>query len=151
MSADGIDVKLLAADATLVSAFTFARTLGTILMSPSFPGWLAPITADPVRLSTTVQFASVWTVFWVLAAAAFDAFDPGVSDQARGNIGPANAAVAFGGAAMLYVITAAVLSGVAPELQPIALRLNLENAVGGLGLGLSLFAWRAVLQESLPR
>ena len=151
MSPNGIDLKLFAADCTLVFAFTFARTLSTILTSADFPGWLAPITADPVRLSTTMQFASFWSAFWVVAAVVFDAFDPNISDEARSNVGPVNAAASFVLAAALYVLAA--LSSEAllgPEMQPSALALCLDNAVGALGLGLSLIAWRAFFRTPCP-
>ena len=150
--ANGIDEKLVAADVTLIFAFAFARTLGQILTSPTFPGWLAPITADPVRLGTTIQFASLWTLFWVLAATVADAFDPGVDQEARRNIGPASAGRAFALAAALYATAAGGVSATfGPDLLPPALQLDLNNMEGGLGLGLSLAAWRAVLQETIPR
>lgn len=146
----GLDEKLVAADVTLIFAFSFARTLGTILTSPTFPGWLAPITADPVRLGTTIQFASLWTVFWVLASTFTGAFDPGIDAQARSNVGPVSAGKTFALATALY---AAACTGVSifSEFQPPALQLDLNNVEGALGLGLSLAAWRAVLQETIPR
>ena len=55
-----VDEKLVAADVTLFFAFCFSRALSNVLTSPDFPGWLAPIEADPVRLETTLFFAGQW-------------------------------------------------------------------------------------------
>ena len=149
---NNIDTKLVAADATLIFAFSFTRTLGIILTDPNFPGWFAPITADPVRLSSTILFASLWASSWSASGIALGAFAPGVGSDAIKSVGAGNAARCFALASALYAATALVATGAcAPDMPPAPLRINLDNAVAAVGVGLSLGGWRAFLAERIPR
>ena len=141
-----IDQKLVAADTTLIFAFSFARTLSVILTSPEFPGWLAPIRTDPVRFSTTLSFAGSWALAWFLSGLLLDAFAPGVDDESMRRVGPVGALRCFAAAAALIGGAAVVAALVcAPELPPAWLQLSLDNAAGALGVGLALVAWREVV------
>ena len=141
-----IDLKLAAADSTLIFAFSFARTLSEVLMSPEFPGWLAPITADPLRLSTTMNFAGGWAAAWAVACLYLDTFAAGVDDDSMRRIGPLGAVKSFALAVTLLggaAFTAQELCS--PALAPPFLRLTLENVSASLGIGLALIAWRELV------
>ena len=145
---DEIDAKLLAADATLIFAFSFSRTLSNVLSSPDFPGWFAPIQADPQRLSTTMYFAGEWAVAWIAAGLVCGAFAPGVDEESMRRVGPR-------GALTTYVFAGALLGGTAFAvtescaqnlgLVPPPLQITTENAFASLGIGLCLVAWREVV------
>ena len=152
MEAD-VDTKLLAADTTLIFAFSFARTLCAILLSPEFPGWLAPVDADPIRLATTFGFAGSYAVLWVGAALALGSFAPGVDEESVNAVGVGGALRCFGLAATAYCVLGLVLGLVAgdAELVPAALRLSVDNVEAVVGEGAALVAWRSLLADSIPR
>ena len=145
---EGVDSKLVAADVTLVFAFCFARTLSVILLSPDFPGWLAPIQADPIRLSTTLYTAGSWALAWCVAGLFTDAFAPGVDEESTRRVGPSGALKSFALAFALQLGAALlVASAAAPEPPPPALELSVDNAAAGLGIGIALAAWRGVVAD----
>lgn len=155
---DEVDLKLVAADATLIFAFSFARTLSTILVSPDFgtaaePGWLAPIRTplDPdfnfERSSATLCFAGEWAVCWIAAGVLLATFASGSADSTR-LCGPEGALQCAGlSTAFLVAFVLAASALCAPELPPAALRLTLDNVAGSLGIGITLVAWRKLLLE----
>ena len=89
-----VNTKLLAADATLVFAYSFARTLANVLIAPDFPGWLAPVTADPLRLSTTVGFAGSWALAWACSGLLLGAFSASLDEESTRRVGARGAATA---------------------------------------------------------
>ena len=153
-----VDLKLVAADATLIFAFSFARTLSTILASPDFgtaaePGWLAPIRTplDPdfnfERASACLYFAGEWAVCWIAAGVLLATFASGSADSTR-LCGPEGALQCAGlSTAFLAAFVLAASALCAPELPPAALRLTLDNVAGSLGIGITLVAWRKLLLE----
>ena len=130
-----VDLKLVAADATLIFAFSFARTLSTILASPDFgtaaePGWLAPIRTplDPdfnfERASACLYFAGEWAVCWIAAGVLLATFASGSADSTR-LCGPEGALQCAGlSTAFLAAFVLAASALCAPELPPAALRLT---------------------------
>ena len=153
-----VDVKLVAADATLIFAFSFARTLSTILVSPDFgtaaePGWLAPIRTplDPdfnfERASATLYFAGEWAVCWIAAGVLLATFASGSADSTR-RCGPEGALRTAGlSTAFLAALALAGSAIFAPGLPPAALQLSVDNVAGSLGIGITLVAWRKLLLE----
>ena len=149
-----IDTKLLAADVTLIFAFSFARTLCNILISPDFPGWAAelqePLSADPERLAATINFSGIWASAWSASALALGAFTADLDEASVRRVGAVGAAqsfaVAAGGLGTAAIAWPAVLGDVAPP--PPALLLSTDNALGALGLGAGLVAWRSLLAEA---
>ena len=144
-----IDAKLVAADTTLVFAYAFARTLSVVLLEPEFPGWLSPIKSDPARLSTTLGFAGQWALAWFISGLVLDTFAPGVDEESMNRVGPDGALKCFSLTAALVLAASLAIGLVTPagELPPTSLQLNLDNAAGGLGIGLSLVAWRGVIGD----
>ena len=118
---------------------------GEILLSPDFPGWLAPVTADPVRLSTTVGFAGSWALAWVSAGLVLGAFGTGPGDEGR--VGPRGAAAAFATAAAGWTAVAAAAALLLPDAPP-ALALSASNGEAALGIGVVLLAWRQLYADS---
>ena len=153
-----VDLKLVAADATLIFAFSFARTLSTILVSPDFgtaaePGWLAPIRTplDPdfnfERASATLYFAGEWAVCWIAAGVLLATFASGSADSTR-RCGPEGALQCVGlSTAFLSVFVLAALAIFAPALPPASLQLSVDNVAGSVGIGIMLVAWRKLLLE----
>jgi hypothetical protein len=153
-----VDSKLVAADATLIFAFSFARTLSTILVSPDFgtaaePGWLAPIRTplDPdfnfERASATLYFAGEWAVCWIAAGVLLATFASGSADSSR-RCGPEGALRCAGlSTAFLAAFVLAASAICAPGLPPASLQLSLDNVAGSLGIGITLVAWRKLLLE----
>ena len=153
-----IDLKLVAADATLIFAFSFARTLSTILVSPDFgtaaePGWLAPIRTplDPdfnfERASATLYFAGEWAVCWIAAGVLLATFASGSADATR-RCGPEGALRSAGlSTAFLAAFVLAASAIFTPGLPPASLQLSLDNVAGSLGIGITLVAWRKLLLE----
>ena len=126
-----VDLQLVAADATLIFAFSFARTLSTILASPDFgtaaePGWLAPIRTplDPdfnfERASACLYFAGEWAVCWIAAGVLLATFASGSADSTR-LCGPEGALQCAGlSTAFLAAFVLAASALCAPELPPAA-------------------------------
>jgi hypothetical protein len=153
-----IDTKLLVTDTTLIFAFAFARTLCTILLSPDFPGWLAPISIDGLRFSSTLGFASIWSVLWSIAGVSLDGFFAPAEftrdDEGMRRVGFPGAARCLSLAATAYCTLALMARLVCADVDldvPLPLRFNLDNVEASLGLGLGLIAWRSFLAESTPR
>ena len=145
-----IDSKLLVADTTLVFAFSFARTLANILVSPDFEGWLAPVNADPVKLAATVGFAGAWSAAWCIAGVLLNTFDPGVSEESIRRVGPRGATSCFALAFAFWCIPSlvAIATGDAMTVPlPQELCLSVENVEAALGIGIGLIAWRALLAD----
>lgn len=145
-----VDEKLVAADVTLIFAFCFSRTLSNILTSPDFPGWLAPIEVNPLRLETTLFFAGQWALAWFVSGLLNDTFAPGVDDESTRRIGVDGALRCFGFAAALIVASSLAVQSVSGEPPPLALQLTIDNGFGALGIAIALVAWRGVLGD-LPR
>ena len=143
-----VDTKLLAADTTLIFAYSFARTLGTVLSDPAFPGWLAPIRSDPDRLANTFNFASSWAVAWIAAALLTGAFTTGLDDGER--VGLKGAALTFLAASAFWcgaaLLQGALAGGGDVTLLPVpALSLSVETGEAAIGVGSCLLVWRAFL------
>ena len=142
----GVDTKLLAADTTLIFAYSFARTLCNVLLAPDFPGWLAPIQADPIRLSNTFNFASSWAIAWISAALLTGAFGTGINDMQR--VGLRGAAITVSIAAAIWFSAAFIqdaLVGNEGALLIPALSCSLETGQAALGIAASLLVWRTTL------
>lgn len=45
-----------------------AAQIAAIILSPSFPGWLAPLNFNPSRFGELASFATTLTVSWVLSS-----------------------------------------------------------------------------------
>ena len=142
-----VDTKLLAADATIVFAYSFCKTLCTVLISPEFEGWFAPMRADPGRLSDTLNFASLWAAAWISACIALDAFAPGVDEESTRLVGPMSALRCFAvSTALVCALGLAVPDGVFRPLE-----FTLENSAAAFGIGTCLVAWRKLVADiSLP-
>ena len=83
-----------------------------------------------------------------------NAFAPGVDAEAREAVGVGNAAKAFALTSTLMALIALTAEAICPQLglvPPSFLRLDVFNAEGAFGLGLSILAWRYFLVESIPR
>jgi hypothetical protein len=142
---DPVDAKLLAADVTLIFAFSFARTLSNILISPTFEGWLAPIRADPQRLATTLTFAASLSLTWVAIGVAFGNFSPGVDVESTRRVGPAATARGFAAvAAAWFALASCVAAG---GVNAPALALTPANLQALVGVGILLVAWRSVVAD----
>ena len=65
------------------------------------------------------------------------------------SVGPDGALKCFSLTATLVLAASLAIGLVTPagELPPTSLQLNLDNAAGGLGIGLSLVAWRGVIGD----
>jgi hypothetical protein len=140
-----VDERLVAADVTLIFAFGFARTLSVVLLSPDFPGWLAPIETDVGRLSTTLNFAGEWSLAWFAAGLACDTFAPGIDEESMRRVGPVGAGRCFLLAATGLLAVALFADIATPGLPPPALQITVENVAASLGIGLALVAWRELV------
>ena len=150
------DARLLAADSTLIFAFALTRTLNTIVLSPTFEGWLAPIAYDTQRLVNTFAFASTWLCLWILGGQLFNCFSPDVDDRSATAVGPTGAAKAFTLAFVIWIALAAARGALnasfapldfapPPELVPGPFVLAAYNVQGSIAVGLLLIAWRSVV------
>lgn len=57
--------ELLAGDAVLLFAFCIYKQIMAIVMSPTFPGWLAPLSFNPVRFEELLGFVVTVVGTWV--------------------------------------------------------------------------------------
>ena len=148
MAVEDVDTKLVAADVTLIFAYSFARTLFTILASPDFEGWLAPVRSDPVRLEATVGFASSWAVAWLACGLALGSFARGVDDASTARVGTRGALNCFAAAAICWF---ALALGLPSEVEPVSRALGVvfsaDSATAAVGLGGCLVLWRRVLAD----
>lgn len=74
------DLLLLTTDVMIIFAFSFARTLCTVLLSAEFSeagGWLAPPIVDPDKMSATLSFAATCASLWVAGGGISGAFAAG--------------------------------------------------------------------------
>ena len=130
---DGIELPLLlATDVTLIFAFACARTLSQILLSPSFPGWSAPVAVEPGRLAATFGFAGACSVLWCAAGLV-----------TRGYSIPANAYADAASTTMARTVACFVgfytlLGAVGFPATP----LSIDQVGAAVGLALGLAAWR---------
>ena len=153
LSDNAIDSKLIAADATLIFAFSFARKLCSILLSPDFPGWWQelqePLSAEPQGLIDTLNFAGTWALSWTGSALVIGAYTPDLDEQSVRRVGPVGAGYSFGLACGVCISAALAWPSLLGDLSvPPALDLTLDNAEAAIGLGAGLIAWRALLAEA---
>ena len=59
------DPLLISSEVSIIFAYAFARALCTVLIDSDFPGWAAPVSAEPVRLGHTFTFAAGCSSLWV--------------------------------------------------------------------------------------
>lgn len=151
-----LNAKLAIGDVVLIFAFSFAKTLGDIILSPTFPGWLAPARTDPKRLSATFGFADGWVACWIAACFLTNAFPPPFlqtedsTTQAITRIGPTAALYTFGLAMALRlvgVLIAPYVFDVMPEALPAPLQINVDNAVAAVLLGAYMVFWRDIASK----
>ena len=129
--------RLLIGECILIFAFAFARALGTILLAPDFPGWLAPVVmgaTEQVRLSDTFGFASTGAVLWAACGITLGSF----TTAANVNVESAVRVTAR------TWLTAFVVAAVAATARG---GLTADEVQGSIGLGFSLATWRAVYAE----
>ena len=142
---------LLAADVTIIFAYSFSRTLISILVSPEFAargGWryefesllIAPLAATPeenARLQATIAFATVSASLWVANGVLFNAF------TLEANADPPSAATT---AALTWLACGVtyVLGGCLAFVllqQPLSFDADVIAESIGLGVGLGLWRW----------
>lgn len=56
---------VLTGDFLLLTSFCLYKQVAAIVLAPSFPGWLAPLTFDPTRFTELVGFIITVTGTWV--------------------------------------------------------------------------------------
>ena len=130
-SGDDFLPALVVADVTLTLAFTFSRTLAQILSSPSFAGWLAPVSLEPGRFEATMAFAGECSLLWV--AAGFLVRGYALSSNANGAEAARTAGLTSAGFICGFLLLG--LAGVQP------LSIDQVGAACGLALGLSAWRW----------
>jgi hypothetical protein len=59
---------LIVGDALLLTSFCIYKQLAAVVLSPSFPGWLAPLTFDATRFTELIGFIITVTGTWVACA-----------------------------------------------------------------------------------
>lgn len=59
------NLELLIGDVLCLVSFATYKQIGAIALSPDFPGWLAPLHLNPVRLAEFLSFSSTLTLTWV--------------------------------------------------------------------------------------
>lgn len=129
--------RLLIGECILIFAFAFARALGTILLAPDFPGWLAPVVmgaTEQVRLSDTFGFASTGAVLWAACGITLGSF----TTAANVNV---ESAVRVTARTWLAAFVVAAVAATARG------GLTADEVQGSIGLGFSLATWRAVYAE----
>lgn len=150
--------QLAALDVSIIFSFSFSRALGSVLLSPDFEGWLAPINVEPIRFSETFAFAGYGSLLWVLGAALVDGYSAYALESPQSAM--STAARSWLAAAFLYT------------LMTFALALGLDTCagwfcadaalwgerelfgppdtgtmLGAFGLGLALLAWRVTFAD----
>ena len=152
--------RLLAAEVTLIFAYSFARTLVAIVSSPDFAaagGWLAPVVpAEPVRFGQTLLFAGTASSLWVVAGLWLGAFtlaenatpDQAVRVAARVSLvcGCAYVAIAAAGSVALGGALCDGLPLCARQGDP---ALSPDDCASLLGLSVGLGLWRRTYADSI--
>ena len=69
------DVELMKGDALVLWFFALVQKTAAAASAPSFPGWLAPVTLDPISFASFIA-ETVWvTAAWVACASAIGAYE----------------------------------------------------------------------------
>ena len=135
---------LLATEVSIIFAYAFSRTLATILLSPDFPGWLAPVQTEPGRLMGTLTFAGVCSLLWVSNGILLRAFC--VDENRSATVAAKAAATTWAASCCSFALGNTALGSLCVELlcsdALTAPSLQLEDLEAIFGLGLGLTAWR---------
>jgi hypothetical protein len=75
--------ELLVGDALLLLIFALYKQLTAIILSPAFPGWLAPLDFAPGRFVEFFSFAATLIGTWVATGALTGAYAPDAAADAR--------------------------------------------------------------------
>lgn len=59
---------MLCSPCTAPAAAVCCRQIAAIVLSPTFPGWLAPLSFNPLRFVEFANFAGMLVASWVVAA-----------------------------------------------------------------------------------
>jgi hypothetical protein len=60
--------ELLVGDCVALLCFALYKQIAAIVLSPSFPGWLAPLSFSPLRFAEFANFAAMLLASWVRAS-----------------------------------------------------------------------------------
>lgn len=60
--------ELLVGDCVALLCFALYKQIAALVLSPSFPGWLAPLGFSPLRFAEFANFAAMLLASWVRAA-----------------------------------------------------------------------------------
>jgi hypothetical protein len=143
---------------SIIFSFAFARALGSVLLSPDFQGWLAPIDVEPIRFSETIAFAGWASLLWVLGATLVDGYSAYALESPQSAV--STAARSWLAAACLYTVMTfalalgfhtcagwfcadAALWGQSELFGPP----DNGTLLGTFGLGLALLAWRVTFAD----
>lgn len=134
----GIDNwELLVGDGIALTAFALWKQISAIVLSPDFPGWLAPITFNPLRFLELLSFLSTLTGAWVLAALLTGGYRAAATADLQAALAAVSRAwlVSMPVAAMQLVLTTAAESGALVGAEGFASRLPLAASLPGEPLG----------------
>lgn len=152
------DPQLAALDVSVIFAFSCARALGSVLISPDFEGWLAPISVEPIRFSDTLGFASYCSLLWVLGTLSVDGYSGLAIEDTRTAVGVAFRSWLAAGA-IYTVATFALAIGFDCcagwfcadtsmwGRHELLLAPDIPTVLGSIGLGLALISWRVTFAE----
>jgi hypothetical protein len=143
---------------SIIFSFAFARALGSVLLSPNFEGWLAPINVEPIRFSETIAFAGYASLLWVVSASLVDGYSACALGSPQSAV--STAARSWLAAACLYTLVTFTLALGLDTCAgwfcaEAALRGQRElfgppdagTLLGTFGLGLALLAWRVTFAD----
>lgn len=150
--------QLAALDVSIIFSFAFARALSSVLLSPDFAGWLAPINVEPIRFSETLAFAGYASLLWVLGATLVGGYSTYALESPQSAV--SMAARSWLAAACLYTLMTFVLAlgfdtcagwfcadaalwGQREMFGPP----DTGTLLGAFGLGLALIAWRGTFAD----
>jgi len=148
------DPLLISSEVSVIFAYAFARALCTVLIDSDFPGWAAPVSAEPVRLGHTFTFAAGCSSLWVSGGLLTGGFAYStVCDERTAAVSGARVAAASLLLYLLFAFCSSIALGACVDPfcadaalweQPSARLLSItpELLLGALGVGLSLCAWR---------
>ncbi|GBF90849.1 hypothetical protein Rsub_03703 [Raphidocelis subcapitata] len=144
--------ELLIGDVVAVVSFSLYKEISSIVLSPDFPGWFAPLSLSPGRFWEFLSFAATTSAAWALAAA----LTGGLTYRASRNVPDALRAACWAwlvsmpvAAAQLVLLTAAEsgalvgTEGFAAAL-PLAARGAGEPVATAAGLLGVMCCWRAL-------
>ena len=136
------DSDLLAGDVAVVWLFALTQKTASVALSPSFPGWLAPVAVDPESLAGFLGESTWLATTWIVVSAAIGGYEletDGVLGREEGEMREA-----VKGAALAWLVWAPVaLFGLRCFERATGLRASFPAGVTlGTVLGV-MIAWRA--------